>query len=206
MEPLEAIVKLRESSKKRHFSQTFDLVFALKDIDMKKPENQIKAEILLPKGRGKEVKVCVIADQLAPKVKDISDMVVTKDELLKLKTKKIKSLVEKNDFFFAEVSLMVQVGKILGKELGPRGKMPKPIPPGVEPKTLIERAKRSVRIKATTPTIQSGIATEDMKDEDVVENMKAVYEEIVKVLPKGRNQIKTVYLKLTMSPPVKVVI
>jgi len=205
MQPLEAINALRENSKKRGFNQSFDLIFSLRDIDMKKPENQIKLEIVLPKGKGKKVKVCAIINQLAPKVKDVADTIISKDELHKLKEKDIKKIVTENDFFFAEVSLMLSVGKILGKYLGPKGKMAKPLPPGVDPAPIIEKARKTIRLRATTPTVQCAIGTEEMKDEDIEENMKTVYDAVLKALPKRKNQIREVYLKMTMSHPVKVV-
>ncbi len=208
MQPSEAIEKLRKTSKDRNFKQTFDLIFSLRDVDMKKPENHIKTQVLLPHGRGKPVKVCCIVDKMVSKVKEISDTVVTKKELrgLPKDKKSISELVKGHEYFLAEVTLMVDVGKILGRYLGPKGKMPKPMPPNSDPKPLIERAKKSVRIFATNPTIQCGIGTEKMKDEEIEENLKTVHEEVVKQLPKGRNQIKNVYLKLTMSKPLEVTV
>ena len=37
----ESIKKIKETSPKRNFAQTFDLVIVLRDLDLKKPEQQV---------------------------------------------------------------------------------------------------------------------------------------------------------------------
>ncbi len=39
---LEALKKAKEGSKKRNFKQKVDLIFNLKDLDLKKPEQQVE--------------------------------------------------------------------------------------------------------------------------------------------------------------------
>jgi large subunit ribosomal protein L1 len=134
----EAIKQLRES-KKRKFSQTFDLIINLGNIDLKKPENKFSKNIILPHGRGKDIGVSIISDRIAN--------AITKIELEKMSKDKIKELVDKHEFFICEAPLMPLVGKILGRYLGPKGKMPTILPPGADPKKLVEDAKKSVRIK-----------------------------------------------------------
>ena len=59
------IKKARDDSKPRKFRQSWDLTINVKGLDLKKPENRFKMDFMLPEGRGKELKVCVIADQTA---------------------------------------------------------------------------------------------------------------------------------------------
>ncbi|MEK6976930.1 MAG: 50S ribosomal protein L1, partial [Candidatus Hydrothermarchaeota archaeon] len=54
---LKAVEGLKTSSPKRKFRQSVDLALTLKELDMSKPENRINEELVLPNGRGKEVKV-----------------------------------------------------------------------------------------------------------------------------------------------------
>ncbi|MBU4501171.1 MAG: 50S ribosomal protein L1, partial [Nanoarchaeota archaeon] len=60
---LNAIKNAREASKKRKFSQTFDLVVNLHKLNLKKPEENVNAFVVLPQGKGKKVKVCALVDK-----------------------------------------------------------------------------------------------------------------------------------------------
>jgi ribosomal protein L1 len=48
------------------------------------------------------------------------------------------------------------------------------------------------------------VGKEDSKDEEMVDNIITIYENVVNALPNGNQNIKNVYLKLTMGKPVKV--
>ena len=61
---LTVIENLRKSSKKRNFSQTFDIIVSLKELDLKKPESKINEDVFIPHGKGKESKVVVFSDTL----------------------------------------------------------------------------------------------------------------------------------------------
>ena len=128
----DAVPKARTRSKKRKFAQTWDLAINLKGMNLKKPENRFNLEYALPAGRGKPVKVGVIVDTLATEAKKLDvDLVITKQEIPGIvKNKKLlKKIANEIDWFYGEVSLMPLIGKSFGVVLGPRGKVPKPIPP-----------------------------------------------------------------------------
>ena len=61
-EVLEAVKEAKEQSKPRNFTQSVDMIVNIRDLDVKKPENRFNEEVTLPNGRGKEVKIGVIAD------------------------------------------------------------------------------------------------------------------------------------------------
>jgi|Deesub1362A_J573_1020465.scaffolds.fasta_scaffold00005_108 large subunit ribosomal protein L1 len=203
-----AVKEVKEKSKKRNFTQSIELAINLKDMDLNKPENRINEEIVLPNGRGKQVKICVIGeDELALQAKKIADKVITKEELESLAGKKreARKLAEEMDFFISPTNLMALVGKSLGPILGPRGKMPKPIPPGAPLQPLVDRLRKTVRIRTKeNPVIHVPVGTENMEDKKIVENIEAVLGFIERKLEKGYNNIKSVYLSTTMGPSVKV--
>lgn len=199
---LKAIEELKEKSKKRNFSQTFDLIIILKEFDTKKPENKFSEDVLLPKSRGKIANVVVFSDTM----KDLDCEIVNSSDIENLEKNKreAKKLVSKTQFFLAEAPLMPLIGKILGQFLAPRGKMPKMI--SGNPASIIENLKNSVRIKVKdSPVIQCLVGKENMKNEDIVENVVAVLNFLETKLPKGKHNIGEVLIKLTMSEPVKVV-
>ena len=203
----EALKKARESAKGRNFTQSWDLSVSLKEMDMKKPENRISEDFVLPNGIGKNLKVAVISDTITSKATGVADSVITKDQLPAIgqNKKSLKKIAADTDFFLSEISLMPVVGKQMGSVLAPRGKMPKPIPPNADVKTVIERMKKSVRIKLKdSPVVNVIIGNEKMEDEKIIGNIESVVEFLERKLPKGRDNLKNITIKLTMGKPEKI--
>lgn len=194
---LDEALKALSEAPKRNFVQSYDLIVALKNIDLKKPENKFSKDIILPHGRGKEINVGIISDKI--------EGALTKTDVETIDKKGVRELTKKYEFFLCEAPLMPLVGKTLGKYLGPKGKMPKLLPPNTDPAAMVEEAKKSVRIRVRdSPVVQVAVGTEAMTQSQVKENVEKVMEELKKTLPKGVSQIKVVMLKLTMNKPVKV--
>jgi large subunit ribosomal protein L1 len=208
----EAIKKLKETSPKRNFKQTVDLIITLKDIDMKKTENQVNAYVNLPHSPGKEIKVCALVGPEMREEAKAADRAVLLDEFEKYKSDKkmTKKLASEFDFFVAQANLMVQVAQAFGRVFGPKGKMPNPkagcvVPPKTNIKPLVDKLKKSVRVASkNTMMVQCLVGKEDMDEKSVIENIMAVYNQLLHTLPNERNNIKHVMLKLTMSKPVKI--
>jgi len=198
---LQAIKELRDKSEKRNFSQTFDLIISLKEFDTKKAENKFSEDVSLPRGRGKEANVVVFSDSL----KDLDCEIFSNSDIQSLAKNKreTRKLVSQTEFFLAEAPLMPIIGKSLGQILAPSGKMPRIISGEVKP--MIKKLKNSVKIRVKdSPVIQCLVGKEDMKDDDVADNVEAVLNFLETRLPKGKHNIKEVLLKLTMSKPIKV--
>ena len=192
---IEDALKYLRTFEKRGFTQTVDLNVTLKNIDLKRPENKFSKEVILPHGRGKDIEVCIISEATGIGKDEINDFEKNKQ--------KMKQFVKKYDFFLCEAPLMPLVGKVLGKYLGPKGKMPKLLPPGRDPAALIDETKNSIRVRVRdSPSIQVMIGTEAMTDAQIKENAGRVLEEIKKSLP-GKAQIRSVYVKFTMTKPAK---
>ncbi|MCD6495966.1 MAG: 50S ribosomal protein L1 [Candidatus Aenigmarchaeota archaeon] len=196
----------KENSKPRKFAQTWDLIFALRDMDLKKPENRLNLELFLPEGVGRDLKTAVVGDSLFADAKKHADLAITKDEIAKLgkDKKRLKKLASEYDWWFGEAPLMPLIGKELGAVLGTRGKMPKPLPPKINLQGILARAKKSVKIRlVSTPVIQIAVGNENMPDEKVEKNVETAISFVEEHLPKGKNNIKSISLKLTMGKPVK---
>ncbi|MFH1774169.1 MAG: 50S ribosomal protein L1 [Methanobacteriota archaeon] len=202
-----AVGEVKGKSEKRKFVQSLDLAINL-NLDMSKPENRLNEEFSLPNGRGKPVKVGVIAEgELALQAKKVADLVITREDLEELaKNKKAaKKIVEEHDFFIAQTDLMPLIGRYLGTVMGPRGKMPKPIPVNAPIAPAVERLKRTVRIRTKEkPVLHVCVGTEDMEDKKLIENIEAVLKFLERKLEKGFTSINSVYLKTTMGPSVKI--
>jgi large subunit ribosomal protein L1 len=198
---LEKIKEMKEKSKKRNFPQRYDVVVNIKDVDLKKPENKIDELLVLPKGTGKNVSITLFSDSIG-KSEDLTIIKGSEIESLAKNKKSIKKLIKETDFFFSEPKLMPIVGKFLGKFLAPRGLMPKPVMSDI--KKLLNDSKNSVRIHLDKqPIIHTVVGSDKMDDKDVEENIKTLLSFMVKKLPKGKSNIKNVYLKFTMGQPIK---
>lgn len=209
-EILEAVKKAKEESKPRNFTQSVDVVITIKDLDVKKPENRIDEEILLPNGRGKDVKIAFIADgELALLAKNAgADLVINKGELEEMgkDRKEAKKMANRHDFFVAQADMMPLVGRFLGPVLGPRKKMPKPVPATIKPEPIMERLKSTVKVRIKDqPVIQALVGTQDMDDELIAANIESVLAVLDQKLEKGRSQIKSMYVKTTMGPVTRVI-
>ena len=199
-----AVQKALEGAKKRNFVETVELAINLKDVDLSVPKNRITEDVILPYGRGKAVRVCVIGGgELALKAKDVADLVITPEELQTIADdkKQAKKIANSTNYFNAEAPLMAVVGKRLGTVLGPRGKMPKPIPPGADPTGMIESLRKTVSVRTKDRiTFHAPVGTADMPVEQIAENIDALLKRIELKLEKGRMNIESSYVKTTMGP------
>jgi large subunit ribosomal protein L1 len=204
---LEVVTEALGKASERKFSESVELSVNLKDLDLTVPKNRIEDEIPLPNGRGKSVKVAVFGSpELCQKIKGVADVVVPANELDEIaKDKKAaKRMVNQVDFFLAEAPLMPTIGKRLGVVLGPRGKMPRPLPPGSDPTNLVNALKRSIRVRSKgNRTFHAPVGTRGMKPEEIAQNVDAVLARIMGKLERGRTNIESVYVKTTMGPAVR---
>ena len=206
---LAAVKEVKANANERKFSQSIDLAINLQNIDMKKPEGRIQERIELPHSVGKEMKVCVIATgEMATKAKTAgASLVIEKAalEALMADKKKQKDIAKDYDLFIAEAPLMPLVGKSLGASLGPRGKMPTPVPPNANIEEQIEKNRNVVFVRMRgQPVIQCRIGNESMKDEELAENVQAVVRRIEGKLKRGIKNFRSVYLKTSMGSSIKV--
>ena len=208
-ELVEMVKKAKEEDKERKFKQALELIMVFKDIDVKKGF-ALNETVQLPK-TSSPASVCVLAGgDMGTKAKNAkADRVVGTDELNQMGTNKRESrkFINKYDFFLADTQLMPVVGKVLGQILGPRGKMPTPVPFNAPIESFLERFRSSIRVRARGSLAMScKIGDESMDDADLAANAHAVISAVEKKLPNGDKNIKRVMVKTTMGKIVKQVI
>ena len=207
---VEAIKKALDDSKKleRKFKQTVDIVINVKNVNLEEAKNRIEEEIVLPHGRGKEAKVVLFASgELAMKSKKVVDLLIKPEDIedLSKDKKEFKKIVEKHDFFIAEAPLMPTIGKTLGVVLGPRGKMPRPVPPTADLGPIVKNLRKTVKVRSkTNKTFHTTAGIEDMKPEEIAENIEAIMKRVESRLERGRMNVRSVYVKTTMGPAAKI--
>lgn len=215
---LSTIKKEGFKPKTRNFDETIDLVINLKDLDLRQPANRIDKELILPNEIITEgiPDVCVIAsDEILLEAKNRGVDALDSDDLAKLNTqekKDKKKFVKKYRFFVVEDKMMRDVARYLARFLGPVGKMPKPFPSGYgiinsveDLENALERYKKIVRIQVKKhPIVQVKVGKKSMKQEIVLENLHTVVDYVADQMPHKFNNFKSMFLKTTMGPAIKV--
>ena len=202
----EVVTKAKEETKKMKFKQSLELIINFKDIDVKKGF-AINEVVQLPKTNSPAT-VCVIATgEMSQKAKAANaDSVIGNEELAKFEANKRESrkFINKYDFFLADTKIMPTVGKALGQLLGPRGKMPTPVPFDAPIDAFLARFRTSIKVRTRASlSISCKIGDESMEESDLATNAFTVLNTIEKKLPNGEKNIKKVMIKTTMGKPVK---
>ncbi|MCL4389512.1 MAG: hypothetical protein M1528_00680 [Candidatus Marsarchaeota archaeon] len=206
-EQLEKLGSFIEGNRgKRKFSQSVDLSINFSGIDFSKQDNRLNLEVKLPNGRGKASKVMVFSDD--PKINSAAEQLAAKivpsRDLPTISTDKVRMAELLEYELLAQPSLMPTIAKQLGQFLGPRNKMPRPLMGDVS--STIKGMGKSIFIRSKgkyLPTINCSIGTEKMSKEEIAANVDEVISVIAKKV--GRQNIKSAYIKLTMSEPLRLI-
>lgn len=206
---LGAVKEAKANSGEKKFTQSIELILDIKEIDMKSPEGKIQQVVDLPHITGKPNKILVIATgELALKAKQAKvDKVLERADLEALagKKKDLRKLASTYDVFLAEAPLMPLVGRLLGPVLGPRGKLPVPVPPTADIAPLITKHHKTIVVRMRNqPIIQCAVGTADMKEEDIVDNIQAVLRMLEGKLKRGLKNVKYAFIKTSMGTPIKI--
>ena len=200
----QAIKDALENAPERKFVESVDISFTIKDVDLKNPHNRIKEEIRLPSGRGKELKIAMFAaGEAATKAKDAGIHVITPQEIEELggKKGKAKKIANSYDFFLSEVPHMGLIGRYLGVVLGPRGKMPRPVPPTLDPSIIAAGLKSTVIVKSGDKmTFHAAIGTASQSQEELSANAMEIFNRVISKLERGIGNIRSLYIKTSMGP------
>ncbi len=205
-----ALAELKQQ--KRKFSQTVDLIVNLKALDMKKPENQLDFFVLLNHRRSKKSKLCaLVGPELKAEAEKTFDTVIEEKDFEKYAKNKplAKKLADDHMYFVAQANIMPKVASAFGRIFGPKKKMPNPkagciVPPKANLGPVYEKLQKTVAVLAKErPMVQLTVGTEDMSDEELIDNITTIYNQLINHLPAEKNNIKRVLLKLTMSKPVE---
>ena len=204
LEKLRALIE--ENKGNRKFKQSVELAVNFKGIDFSKQENKLNLQVLLPNGKGKQSEVLVFADDsnISAKAKALGVRVVSGSEIQGIASDKAQLNALLNYEMIAQPSLMTSVARSMGSFLGPKNKMPKPLI-GTDVESMINSVSKSVYLRSKgkyLPTVHCMVGKEDMPLEKISANIDEVINSLAKKL--GKQNIKSAYVKLTMSPPVKI--
>ena len=207
---LEAVKQALEKSPQRKFSESIDLAINLKNLDMNQPTNRMDEEIILPNGLGRPIKIAVFSKgETAQRAKAAgADYVFDPEEISVLGGDKTraKNLAEECNFFIAEAAYMPAIGKTLGAVLGPRGKMPIPLTHDKDVVQVINKSRNSIKVRSKDKTtFHISIGKKDMDPQKIAQNIEAIINRIEHRYERGLYNVKSIYVKTSMGPAVKVI-
>lgn len=198
------------SKEKRNFSQSYDLLISLKDLNLKDPKDQVEFFATVPHGLGRKRTVCaLVGPEMIDDAKKTADMALEQSQFEKMPKKDLRKVAAKYDYFVGQANIMPKIAGSFGRVLGPRGKMPNPkagciVPPKAPLSPLIDRLQKTVKVSVKkSPNVQVLIGSQNMTPAQVTENIKSLYQQVVTNLPREENNVRAVYLKVTMGKPIK---
>ncbi len=204
--PEEALELVRRTSYAK-FDTTVELHLRT-GLDPRHADQQLRGVVLLPRGTGKTIRILVFAEGEAEKIaREAGADYVGSDELVE----RIQKGWFGFDLAIATPPMMRKVGR-LGRLLGPRGLMPSPksgtiVSEDDLPRAIGEARQGRVEYRVDkTANLHMPIGKTSFATEDLVENMAAVMETIVRARPAALKGtfIRKVTVCNSMGPGVRV--
>ncbi len=204
----ELVKKGKDQSKERKFTQSVEVILTLKEVDPKKTDLNINEIVYLPHPTARQARICFIGSgDLAVRAKNAkADLVIDPSQLENYagSKKDAKKLARSYDFFLADTALMPRIGKVLGQALGPKGKIPTPVPPNASVEVMINRMRTAIRVRSRGSLgVMAKAGDNKLSEPDLAENIQAVVAAVTKKLPNGDKNVKTVMVKTAMGKPAK---
>lgn len=185
---------------KRNFKQSIDIIITFKP-------STVDGILYLPHPTKQNKLLAFIDDDF--KLGNIFDLSIKKSDFDKYNKKSIKSLAKSYDILFGESTIMPNLASKFGKLLTSLGKMPSPkygtvFTPTTNISEIASKMKVAIIINNKKNNFVSvKIGKEDDNDENLAENMFAVYSFVAGLI--NSTNIKRLYIKGTMTKPIKII-
>jgi len=204
-ERIKELIRLAiDTSKPRKYVQSVELIVTFSGVDVKKQQEfRFRDTVFLPKGLGKNNKICMVLDdtQVQRAVELGAYKAIGKSELSKIDKKTAKKIAQECDWLLVRADLMGLAGRVLGPALGPRGKAPIAIPPTASIESIVAQYRNATRLHSKEqPWVGCRIGTEKMSIEDLTENAIAVLHYIEEKIKRPLLQVARIYIKTTSGP------
>lgn len=198
----DALQILKKSEVK--FDQTVEIHFNL-GVDPKHSDQVVRGTVVLPHGTGRQVRVLVFCkDNNLEAAKNTGADYAGGDDLVQ----KIQSGWLEFDAVVATPDMMPVISKV-AKVLGPRGLMPSPKAGTVTinvAQTVKELKAGKIQYRVDKgANVHAPVGKLSFSEEQLIENIKAVIESVVKAKPQTSKgtYIKSMSLAATMTPGIK---
>jgi len=187
------------------FDESVEVVFKL-GVDPRQSNQMVRGSVLMPSGLGKTKRIAVFAQPERHKeALSAGADVVGFEELIE----EVKNGRDDFDVCIATPDMMVKIG-VLGKVLGTKGKMPNPKLGTVTADLTagIQQAKKGMvefRVEKGA-LVHAGVGKLSFANDDLVKNIKALYDAVVAAKPSESKGIymQKMYLSSSQGPSVPV--
>jgi large subunit ribosomal protein L1 len=187
------------------FDESVEVVFKL-GVDPRQSNQMVRGSVLMPSGLGKTKRIAVFAQPERHKeALSAGADVVGFEELIE----EVKNGRDDFDVCIATPDMMVKIG-VLGKVLGTKGKMPNPKLGTVAADLTagIQQAKKGMvefRVEKGA-LVHAGVGKLSFANDDLVKNIKALYDAVVAAKPSESKGIymQKMYLSSSQGPSVPV--
>ena len=201
---LEEAIKIVKQTATTKFIESVELHVNL-NIDPKYADQQLRTTVTLPHGIGKKLIIAVLTnEENFDEATKAGANIVGNEELI---NNIIKGSIE-FDLLITTPNMMPKLAK-LGRILGPKGLMPSPKAGTVSStlnSTITEFKKGKFEYKADkTGIVHVSFGKSDFAENQLVENLQALYNSIEKNRPSGvkGKYFKSVFICTTMGPSIK---
>ncbi|KIW67678.1 60S ribosomal protein L10a [Phialophora macrospora] len=198
------ILEYSNNEKKRNFLESVELQIGLKAYDPQR-DKRFSGTIKLPTVPRPNMAICVLGDQHdIDRAKHAGVDAMSSDDLKKLnKNKKlIKKLARKYDAFLSSDSLIKQIPRLLGPGLSKAGKFPTPISHAEDLNSKIVEVKSTIKFQLKK-VLCMGVAVGNvgMTEDELISNIMLAINYLVSLLKKGWQNVGSLTIKASMSPP-----
>jgi len=204
---IKELLEYSNETKKRKFLETVELQIGLKNYDPQR-DKRFSGTVKLPKVPRPNMSVCILGDQHdIDRAKHLGIEAMSADDLKKLnKNKKlIKKLARKHDAFVASEVLIKQIPRLLGPGLSKAGKFPTPVSHNEDLESKVTDVKSTIKFQLKK-VLCLGVAVGNvsMTEDELVANIMLAINYLVSLLKKGWQNVGSLTIKSTMSPPKRV--
>ncbi|KIH91855.1 large subunit ribosomal protein L10Ae [Sporothrix brasiliensis 5110] len=201
------VLEYSNETKKRNFLETVELQIGLKNYDPQR-DKRFSGTVRLPSVPRPNMAICILGDQHdIDRAKHGGVDAMSSDDLKKLnKNKKlVKKLARKYDAFIASETLIKTIPRILGPGLSKAGKFPTPVSHSESLSDKITDVKSTIKFQLKK-VLCMGVAVGNvgMDQEQLVANIMLAINYLVSLLKKGWQNVGSLTIKASMSPPRRV--
>ena len=201
---LEEAIQVLKQTATTKFIESVELHANL-NIDPRYADQQLRTTVTLPHGIGKQLTIAVLTnEENFDEAKTAGADLIGNEELIE---KIIKGNIE-FDLLITTPNMMPKLAK-LGRVLGPKGLMPSPKSGTVSStlnETITEFKKGKFEYKADkTGIVHVNFGKSDFAENQLIENLQALYNSIEKNRPSGvkGKYFKSLFICTTMGPSIK---
>ncbi|MCJ1273619.1 60S ribosomal protein L10a [Puttea exsequens] len=191
---VQGLLDYSQNEKKRNFLETI----GLKNYDPQR-DKRFSGTVKLPSVPRPGMTICVLGDQHdIDRAKHGGVDAMSSDDLKKLnKNKKlIKKLARKYDAFLASDTLIKQIPRLLA------GKFPTPISHNEDLTNKITEVKSTIKFQLKKVLcLGVAVGNVDMTEDELISNIMLAINYLVSLLKKGWQNVGSLTIKASMSPP-----